>query len=108
MATRSSLICMIQQIRALKTHSAYIFLMDVCVVYHFPPSFLLQLFDTDNVVNRHASEYIFTTEGHLVKVAAALRDKPWSRDIPVCFDDTSRAITRANESFITHSVSLPV
>ena len=43
-----------------------------------------------------------------MKVDAALRDKPWSKDMPVCFDDTTRAITRANESFVTHSVSLPV
>jgi len=43
-----------------------------------------------------------------VKVDAALRDKPWSKDMPVCFDDTTRAITRANESFVTHSVSLPL
>lgn len=43
-----------------------------------------------------------------MKVDAALRDKPWRKDMPVCFDDTTRAITRANESFVTHSVSLPV
>ena len=70
--------------------------------------FLLQLFDTDNIVNKHALEYIFTTEGHIVKVDAALRDKPWRRDMPACVDDTSRAVARANESFVTHSVSLPL
>ena len=43
-----------------------------------------------------------------MKVDAALRDKPWRRDMPACVDDTSRAVARANESFVTHSVSLPL
>ena len=41
-----------------------------------------------------------------MKVDAALRDKPWRGDMPACVDDTSRAVARANESFVTHSVSL--
>ena len=43
-----------------------------------------------------------------MKVDAALRDKPWRGDMPACVDDTSRAVARANESFVTHSVSLPL
>lgn len=32
-----------------------------------------QLFDVDNHVNRHAVNYIFSTEGHLFPVSALLR-----------------------------------
>ena len=34
---------------------------------------LCQLFDVDNHVNRHAVDYIFSTEGHLFPVSAFLR-----------------------------------
>ena len=34
---------------------------------------LHQLFDVDNHVNRHAVNYIFSTEGHLFPVSALLR-----------------------------------
>ncbi len=56
-------------------------------------------------MNRRASDYIFTTEGHIIKVDPTLRVKPW-KDIGECFDDDSTyAIAKMNESFITHSVS---
>lgn len=57
-------------------------------------------------MNRRASDYIFTTEGHIIKLDPTLRVKPWERDAAGCFDDDSiYAVARTNESFITHSVS---
>lgn len=57
-------------------------------------------------MNRRSSDYIFTTEGHIIKLDPTLRVKPWERDAAGCFDDDSiYAVARTNESFITHSVS---
>jgi len=52
---------------------------------------LRQLFDIDNHVNRHAVNYIFNTEGHLLPVSAFLRQPtesepndvrhPWRKDV---------------------------
>ncbi|XP_038062230.1 ER degradation-enhancing alpha-mannosidase-like protein 1 [Patiria miniata] len=39
--------------------------------------YLFLLFDSDNHVNRAASKYIFTTEGHLFPISGKYRTKPW-------------------------------
>ena len=36
-------------------------------------SYLWQLFDHDNVINKKASEFVFTTEGHVIRLAKDLR-----------------------------------
>ena len=92
------------------------FIVHMCVHIH-PPTYTLpcahththtihtQLFDTDNVVNRYSSHFMFTTEGHLIHLDSNLLRKPWDKDFQGCFEDSMRAIARINESFVTHSVS---
>lgn len=74
-------------------------------------SISIQLFDTDNVVNQNALDYMFTTEGHLIKIDPSFRVKPWEKefdDDAWCEEKMSKAVARQNESFIGHSVSLRV
>lgn len=37
-----------------------------------------QLFDVDNPVNKLASHYLFTTEGHIFPLLQQSRRKPWA------------------------------
>ena len=72
----------------------------------------MQLFDTDNVVNRNAVEYIFTTEGHVIHLDPSYRVKLWERDEPEttngysCREKLGGALSRTNDTFIGHSVSI--
>ena len=81
-----------------------------CTYVHTHTCAHTQLFDTDNVVNRYSSQFIFTTEGHVIQLDPALRRRPWDRDsfqdTHRCLEDTKRAVARVNESFVSHSVSL--
>ena len=36
-----------------------------------------QLFDEDNYLNRYESEYVFTTEGHPIRIGKHWREKAW-------------------------------
>jgi len=38
------------------------------------------LFDKDNHVNKHADEYIFSTEGHIFPIIPKLRTKSWEEE----------------------------
>ncbi|ESO91199.1 hypothetical protein LOTGIDRAFT_105585 [Lottia gigantea] len=40
--------------------------------------YLYLLFDKDNHVNKEASRYVFTTEGHILPITRKLRQKVWS------------------------------
>jgi hypothetical protein len=74
--------------------------MGVCG-YGFESSILLlQLFDTENVVNRQALDYIFTTEGHVIRLDPAYRVNPWEQRLK-----GKGALIKANETFLEHSVS---
>jgi len=42
--------------------------------------YLFLLFDVDNPVNQHFSDYLFTTEGHILPIGDMLRNKPWVAD----------------------------
>jgi len=42
--------------------------------------YLFLLFDTDNPVNHHASNYLFTTEGHVLPISNRFRRKTWDED----------------------------
>ena len=42
----------------------------------------MQLFDTDNVLNKQAINYIFTTEGHVIRLDPANRVRPWDQTTP--------------------------
>ena len=64
----------------------------------------MQLFDTENVVNQQSLEYMFTTEGHLIRLDPALRARRWQERLS-CEDDSQKAVARVNESFFTNSVS---
>ena len=64
----------------------------------------VQLFDTENVVNQQSLEYMFTTEGHLIRLDPALRARRWQERLS-CEDDSQKAVARVNESFFTNSVS---
>ncbi|KAL4226158.1 ER degradation-enhancing alpha-mannosidase-like protein 1 [Mactra antiquata] len=48
--------------------------------------YLYLLFDRDNHVNKHASKYLFNTEGHIFPIDQMFRDKPWSDDIELPID----------------------
>ena len=37
----------------------------------------MQLFDEDNHVNKEATRYVFTTEGHVIPIDKRFREKPW-------------------------------
>jgi hypothetical protein len=37
----------------------------------------------DNPVNQRFSDYLFTTEGHLLPIGDKLRNKPWADKMPV-------------------------
>ena len=65
----------------------------------------MQLFDTDNEVNRHGNQYLFTTEGHLFRINPSLRVRPWAGQGGRGEDDASCAVARTNESAFAHSVS---
>lgn len=68
--------------------------------------YLFLLFDTENVVNRHASDYLFTTEGHLIRLDPTLRERVWKKESRGYCGDPTQAIARTNESFVTHSCSM--
>lgn len=38
------------------------------------------MFDEDNHLNKHASKYVFTTEGHVFPIDKRFRVKPWEED----------------------------
>lgn len=42
--------------------------------------YLYLLFDEDNHLNRHASKYVFTTEGHIFPIDKRFRTKPWEEN----------------------------
>ncbi|XP_071122942.1 ER degradation-enhancing alpha-mannosidase-like protein 1 isoform X2 [Mytilus edulis] len=42
--------------------------------------YLYLLFDEDNHLNKHASKYVFTTEGHVFPIDKRFRVKPWEED----------------------------
>merc|ERR1719309_1866207 len=42
--------------------------------------YLFLLFDTDNPVNLHTSNYLFTTEGHVLPISNRFRKKTWDED----------------------------
>jgi len=42
--------------------------------------YLFLLFDTDNPVNHHTSNYLFTTEGHVLPISNRFRKKSWDED----------------------------
>eukprot|EP00731_Ephydatia_muelleri_P001336 Em0001g1336a len=68
--------------------------------------YLYLLFDTDNVVNKQFAQYVFTTEGHLIKINPDLRRKPWEAGLqPGCFGARTRAVSRTNESIVAHSTT---
>lgn len=72
--------------------------------------FLFQLFDRDNHVNKHASNYLFNTEGHIFPISQMFRDKPWEEDlgqsdvntesIPTTVIDVRDNVTATNVSFV--------
>lgn len=72
--------------------------------------YLYLLFDTDNVANKKALKYVFTTEGHLIKLDPSLRRKVWN-DIDFSQSSDSsheqcgkeRAVAKTHQSFISHS-----
>ncbi len=74
---------------------------------------MLQLFDTDNEVNKNSLKYIFTTEGHLIKLDPSLRHSAWEEfSIPrpssdSCYENCNEdaAVAKTNQPFVTHSVS---
>ena len=41
---------------------------------------VFQLFDTENYVNKHSAQFVFTTEGHLFPIAAQYRQKSWEKE----------------------------
>ena len=59
-------------------------------------------------MNQHALDYIFTTEGHLIKIDPSLRVKLWEKEFNngdvSCEEKIRKAVARKNESFIGHSV----
>ncbi|MCG8620396.1 MAG: hypothetical protein MJE68_00140, partial [Proteobacteria bacterium] len=63
------------------------------------------MFDTENVVNQRALDYLFTTEGHLIKISPSMRRRPWEKGLFDSCDSNSRAVARQNESSLAHSVS---
>ena len=71
--------------------------------------FLLQLFDIDHTLNKQASSYIFTTEGHLLRLDPELRQKSWKlherNQYKNAYKHINRAVARINESQISSSVS---
>ena len=83
-----------------------------------PPSLPPQLFDTDNVLNKQSLDYIFTTEGHVIRVDPAYRVKPWeqrqpsgSRSAREGDEVVGGALLSSDNPFVGHSVScckLPV
>ena len=70
---------------------------------------LFQLFDKDNILNRKALHYLFTTEGHVLYLDPAYRTRPWEEQEDDKEDEEesgdSMAVARPNDSFIGHSVS---
>ena len=40
-----------------------------------------QLFDKDNHLNKHASKYVFSTEGHVFPIDKRFRVKPWEETV---------------------------
>ena len=65
----------------------------------------LQLFDTDNHVNTHASRYIFSTEGHILPLwRKDLRKKSWEvnlfRDEPLM-----KPAKSVRETILQHLIS---
>ena len=47
--------------------------------------FVCQLFDTDNHLNKKHSDYIFTTEGHIVPISRKWRQTPWDEQSDLNF-----------------------
>jgi len=42
--------------------------------------YLYLLFDTENTVNKHDANILFTTEGHILPIDVKFRSKPWEKD----------------------------
>lgn len=61
-------------------------------------SFFFQLFDKENYINTHASEYIFTTEGHVIPLLQAFRKKPWA-DVLMNNDDVDALVEQKPPQF---------
>ena len=51
--------------------------MNLTFIIVYIVSFSLQLFDTDNHLNKHPMKYIFSTEGHILPLKREFRKKPW-------------------------------
>ncbi|XP_064400644.1 ER degradation-enhancing alpha-mannosidase-like protein 1 isoform X3 [Halichondria panicea] len=72
--------------------------------------YLYLLFDTDNEVNKNSLKYIFTTEGHLIKLDPSLRHNVWEefkfpRTTDGCYGrcEGDRAVAKTDQSFVSHS-----
>lgn len=67
--------------------------------------YLYLLFDTNHTLNRHASRYLFTTEGHILRIHSNLHQKPWQKGGCGWYENlfTTNAVARVNESEINYS-----
>lgn len=63
--------------------------------------YLYLLFDKDNYVNRHATKYIFTTEGHIIPVLAKLRREKPAAAAPAAGGELKRNSNRAKPTTTT-------
>lgn len=59
--------------KSLEDRMESFFLSETC-------KYLYLLFDKDNYVNKHASQFIFTTEGHLLPIDQQFRIKSWETE----------------------------
>ena len=58
-----------------------------------------QLFDKDNHLNKHPTEYLFTTEGHIFPISKEFRKKPWETEENINFK--SQDMEQMSEECIT-------
>lgn len=68
--------------------------------------YLYLLFDKENVVNKKASHYLFTTEGHIVKIDSRFRDS-WTDHFDWMYnsDETSCARNSSHRKYPQHCSS---
>ena len=65
--------------------------------------FCHQLFDKDNYLNRHSSQYMFSTEGHVFPVHKMFRTKPWLQSQDEENDDKLSRKSSASVAFVKSS-----
>lgn len=74
-------------------------------------TFLFQLFDKDNHLNKNAEKYLFNTEGHIFPISKTFRKKPWEDvmkpvvDVELQNDLTTVVDARANNSMSNVSMT---